>query len=180
MMKRVLCCALLAGACGVLTARAEETKPLSDAQFVMKASAAGLAEVNMGELAQKQAANPAVKKFAERMIQDHTKANKELIALANKQGLRVAPTMDAKHRELSTTMLRLSAAAFDRAYMDHQLKDHKMVIAMFEQESKDGKDEAVRAWAKKTLPTLREHEKLAKETEGKLGGGKEKAAARDR
>src|SRR3954465_15183313 len=63
---------------------AEEAKPLAgtDTQFLAKAIQDGMAEVDMGKTAEKKASNPEVKKFAERMVKDHTAAGKKLQALA--------------------------------------------------------------------------------------------------
>src|SRR5947209_866640 len=69
---------------------------ISDAQFVELASANDLAEINLGKMAATQASSPDVKKFAEHIVADHTKSSKLLLEIANKQGLKVAPMMDAK------------------------------------------------------------------------------------
>src|SRR5262245_58188613 len=65
---------------------AAEKKNLSDTDFAREVSAAGLAEVNLGRIGVQRAVNPEVRKFAQRMVDDHTKANQELITLANKKG----------------------------------------------------------------------------------------------
>src|SRR3954463_14728434 len=70
-----------------------EKKALSAQEFVTKASAAGLAEVNLSGLAKDRASRAEVKHFAEHMVTDHTKANAELLQLANTKSLRVAPRM---------------------------------------------------------------------------------------
>jgi len=166
---------MLLGACLVLTAgAADETgKAESDQQFVMKASPAGLGEGNLGGIAAKQAGDPAVKEFGQHMVKDHTKANAELIRLADKKKLKVAAEMDEKHKMLGDKLLKLSGAKFDREYMHSQVKDHKEAVSLFEKESKEGKDADLKQWAKKTLPTLREHFKMAKEIHGKMKGDKE-------
>src|SRR4051812_8834482 len=106
-MKRSWQGAILLALCvgGLMTVRAEDAvKGGTDETFVFKASAAGLAEVNMANIAVKQATNSEVKKFAEHMITDHTKANKELIDLANRVKFTVAPRMDAEHQTLATRL----------------------------------------------------------------------------
>jgi len=170
-MAKTLSCAALGLALVVMgLARAQDatTSDLTDDQFVLKASADGLAEVNLGRLAAKQATNPEVKKFGKHMVEDHSKANKELITLANKKRLKVAPTMDATHTQMFRKLSALKGAAFDREYMAGQLKDHKTAVSLFDSQSKNGKDEDLRKWAEKTLPTLREHLKMAQEVHGNL------------
>jgi len=173
-MRQSLQCAALTVAVLVLaTARGDESaKSGTDQTFVHKATAAGLAEVNLGTIAAKQASDPAVKKFGAMMVKDHTKANKELLSLANTKELKSATSMDEMHEKLSAKLLKLSGAEFDREYMASQVKDHEEAVALFEKQSKGGKDEDLRAWAKKTLPDLRHHLKMAKSIHGKLEGGK--------
>jgi len=174
-MTRLLCAVLFGAACAILTvAHAQDTaKGGKDQHFAKKATASGLAEVNLSNLAVKNASDAAVKKFAAHMIKDHTKANKELIALANKKKVSVATSMDAEHQTLEKKLIKLKGAEFDRAYMAGQVKDHKEAVSLFEKEAKDGTDEDFRAWAKKTLPTLREHLKMAQKVQDNLKGGKE-------
>ncbi len=161
-----LCCLAVAGAWAQVSDRA-----FDDQTFVMKASEAGLAEVNMGRVAAKRASNPAVKEFAERMVKDHSKANDELIALANKKRFKVAPRMDKTHQTMSDKLMASSGADFDRMYMEGQLKAHEKAVELFEKETKSGKDEQLKKWAEDTLPTLREHLKMAKDVQGRLKGG---------
>jgi len=150
----------------------KSTEATTDQQFVLKASAGGLAEVNMGRLAAKSASDPAVKKFGQHMVKDHDKANKELIDLANKQKFSVAARMDAEHQKLFDKLSKTTGAAFDREYMAGQVKDHEETVALFEKQAKNGKVSELKKWAEKTLPTLREHLKMAKEIQGNLKGSK--------
>jgi len=151
-------------------AREDETGKDDDQTFVTKASASGLAEVNISRLAARRASDSGVKEFAEKMIADHTKANKELIDLADKKRFKVASTMDEKHQKLSEKLSTIEGAAFDQAFMAGQVKDHEEAVSLFEKQSKSGKDSELKAWAKKTLPDLRHHLKMAKETRDKVKG----------
>jgi len=163
--------ALCIGVLGLVTVRAEDVaKGGTDETFVFKASAAGLAEVNLANIAVKQATNADVKKFAEHMITDHTKANKELIDLANKVKFTVAPRMDAEHQTLATRLAGLTGSDFDRTYMAGQVRDHEMAVTLFQDEAKNGTNDDLKKWAGKTLPTLRDHLKMAQDIQGKLKG----------
>ena len=180
MTRRMLGLAVLVLAGGMpLTVRAQKTeapaKPatVTDAQFVMQASATDLAEVNLGRIAARQATNPDVKQFAQRMVNDHSKSSTEMLALVNKkQGLPVAARMDQKHRALSDRLLQLRGADFDREYMTHMVEGHRQAVALFEAESANGKEADVKAFAAKHLPTIREHFKMAQDIANKLKGGK--------
>jgi putative membrane protein len=82
--------------------------------------------------------------------------------------------MDKKHREVMDHLLTLKGADFDHAFMKHMVSDHQEAIALFEREAKDGKDPELKDFASKTLPTLREHLKMAR----KIAGMEEKGGAR--
>jgi putative membrane protein len=147
----------------------EDNKGCNDQKFVTQASAAGLAEVNLSREAMQHATAANMKKFAQHMVEDHTKANMELNQLADKKGLRVAMSMDQKHQELADELARLTGAEFDRGYSDAMLMDHKEAVTLFSDEAKNGQDADVKAWAGKTLPTLKEHLKMAEELTGTKG-----------
>jgi putative membrane protein len=66
---------------------------------------------------------------------------------------------------------KLDGAAFDRAYVDDQIRDHDKTIALFEREVKSGKDPELKAFAEKTLPTLKEHRSMVQELKTKLAKG---------
>ncbi|HWQ34678.1 MAG TPA: DUF4142 domain-containing protein [Blastocatellia bacterium] len=143
--------------------------PAPDRTFMMKAAEGGMAEVALGELATKQAGSDDVKQFGQRMVDDHGKANRELMDLAARKGVTLPSDMGAKEKALKTKLEKLSGAEFDREYMREMLKDHEKDVAMFEKEAKNGRDAEVKAWAEQTLPTLRDHLKLARETASKTG-----------
>src|SRR5437763_16319174 len=94
--------------------RGDKGKAVSDEEFVKQASAAGLAEVNAADLALRFAGSPDVRMFAQQMKQDHTKANNELIGLANAKQLKMAEKMDAAHEKMYQKMGKLTGADFDK------------------------------------------------------------------
>ena len=137
--------------------------------FATKAAVGGLAEVQMGQLASDKATDPDVKTFAQRMVTDHTKANDELQQLATTKNWTLPSGLDAKHRAVKARLDRATGAAFDRAYMNAMVADHNADVAMFRAYAKSGVDADLKTWAGTTLPTLEEHQKMAKETAAKLG-----------
>jgi len=183
-MRRILPCAVIGLALlGLAMAQVADTPRTESPQdFVYKASAAGLAEVNLSMIGATNAGDGDVKKFAERMVDDHGKSNKELLALADKKRLSAAPRMDAEHDQMAGALARLKGSAFDREYMAGMVKDHREAVALFERQSKDGKDEDLKSWAEKTLPTLREHLKMAQDIHGRVkdtGGRDDKDRPKD-
>jgi putative membrane protein len=146
--------------------------PASDASFLKKAAQGGLAEVEMGKLAQDKASDADVKASGKRMVDDHGKANDELKSLAEQKGVAVPADLDAKDKAELDRLSKLSGPEFDRAYMKDMVSDHKKDVAEFQKESKAAKDPDVKSWAGKTLPTLEDHLKMAQDDWAKVGGAK--------
>jgi putative membrane protein len=140
-----------------------------DQKFVREATMGGNAEVELGKMAADKAANPQVKAFGQRMADDHSKAGDELVSLANRKQISVSIEMDAKEKALRDRLMKLNGAAFDRAYMSAMVRDHEEDVRAFETESRSGNDPDVKAWAAKTLPTLQEHLRLAREADRAVG-----------
>jgi len=134
----------------------------TDDAFMKTAAMAGLAEVEHGRLAAQNASAADVKQFAQRMVDDHSKAGDELKALASKKSVTLPAELDQKHRAVQEKFEKLKGPAFDKAYMAHMVTAHQQAVALFERESKGGKDADVKGWAAKTLPTVQEHLKMAR------------------
>jgi putative membrane protein len=134
----------------------------ADAKFMMSAAEDGMAEVELGKLAQSKAANDAVKQFGARMVTDHTKAGDELKGLASSKGVALPAGLDKKHQKQVDELSK--SKRFDHEYMEAMVSDHKKAVSLFRKESKSGKDAQVSAWATKTLPTLEDHLKMAQDT----------------
>jgi putative membrane protein len=145
--------------------------PADDKSFAEHAAIGGMAEVEMGKLAQQKAGSDQVKQFGQRMVDDHSKANEELKQVASAKGLTLPSDLDAKHKSKLEKLQKLSGAQFDKAYMDDMVADHKKDVSDFEKEAKAGKDSDVKGFASKTLPTLQEHLKLAESTHAAVKSG---------
>jgi putative membrane protein len=149
---------------------AKESRNSGDKEFVNKASACGLAEVNLSQLAVRFAQNASVKQFAQRLIADHNRANQELTQFANRRSIPLAKTMNEKHQKLYDKLTKMTGKDFDQTYMEAMVKDNEEAVKLFEKESKDGKDEAMKAWAGKLTPILKRHleksREICKQTKG--------------
>jgi len=146
--------------------------PAADKAFVEKAAVGGMAEVQMGKMAQQKGSSDQVKQFGGRMVDDHSKANDELKQIASAKGIALPTDLDAKHKSKMDKMEKLSGAQFDRAYMDEMVADHKQDVAEFKKQASSGKDSELKAFAAKTLPTLEDHLKMAQSTEAAVKGSK--------
>jgi putative membrane protein len=201
-----------------------------DRKFVMEAAHGGMMEVRMGRMAADKASNADVKAFGQRMVDDHSRANSELMALASQKGITLPGAadmsmtdqgasstssttaqssdqqssssssttsqpsstdaagqrharMDAntdmtmKDQENNNKLMGLSGDAFDREYMNMMVKDHEKDVKEFEKASTKAKDPDVRAFAAKTLPTLREHLQQARDIQSRVKGTKANSSA---
>lgn len=136
---------------------------MKDENFVRKAAQGGMAEVKLGQLAAEKGSNDAVKKFGQRMVDDHTKANDELKDIASKENLIVPTDMDAKDQAIYDRLSKLSGETFDKAYARDMVKDHQKDVAEFRREANSGKDDVIKSFASKTLPILEDHLKEARQ-----------------
>ncbi|GAB2980164.1 hypothetical protein GCM10027049_14450 [Mucilaginibacter puniceus] len=129
----------------------------ADAEFAVNAANGGMAEVALGEMAQTKASSEKVRAFANMMVMDHSKANDELMALAQIKNITLPDSVDADHKEKMNDLSKKSGNEFDKAYVDAMVDGHKKTVSMFEDASKNLKDADLKAFVDKTLPTLRMH-----------------------
>lgn len=150
--------------------QSKEAEPRGDdRKFATEAAQDGLAEVALGKLATQKASDPAVKAFGQHMVEDHGKANEELKSLAKQKGWTLPDEPAAKHKATQARLEKLEGAAFDSAYAQDMVKDHEHAVAAFERQAKGGGDPDLKAWASKTLPTLKSHLQDSRDLAGKVG-----------
>jgi putative membrane protein len=129
-----------------------------DRDFVTKAAQGGVFEVKSSELAlTKSGISPEMRSFAQMMVDDHGKANKELTDLARKKSITASTMLDSKHQAQLDELTALDGDAFDRAYREAQIKAHDGAIELFEKAAKDCDDADLKSFAQRTLPTLKTH-----------------------
>ena len=141
-----------------------------DSEFAMKAAQGGLAEVAEGQLAANKGSDPKVKEFGQKMVADHGKANDELKAAAQKSGITLPTEASKKEQDDANKLGKKQGKDFDADYAKMMVKDHEEDVALFQKEADSGSDPNLKAFAQKTLPTLKEHLSMAKELPG--AGGK--------
>jgi len=133
----------------------------ADIEFILQAAQGGMGEVELGRVASQQASRDEVKKFGQRMVDDHGRGDEELKALAQSRGISLPSDLEPKQKALKDRLAKLTGANFDRTYMRNMVADHKMDVAEFRREATSGRDPEVKAWAAKMLPTLEDHLKEA-------------------
>jgi putative membrane protein len=160
-------------------AKSEPAKPPSDAgdkvvtggdlAFMNDAAPGGMAEVEMGRMAVEQAASSEVKQFGQRMVDDHSKAGEELKQLAQQKKVMLPAETTPKQKETMDKLSKLKGMDFDREYVKGMVADHEKDVAAFEAVAKNGTDADVKAFAAKTLPTLKEHLQMIQTIAAKMG-----------
>ena len=123
---------LFAGALFLAASPAMAQAP-SDAQIASIVVTANQVDIDAGHLAEAKASNKDVKAFGTQMVTDHSGVNKQAVALVTK--LKVKPEDNATSRSLKSagadniaSLKKLSGAAFDKAYVDHEVTYHQQVL----------------------------------------------------
>ncbi|WP_157977571.1 DUF4142 domain-containing protein [Streptomyces triticisoli] len=136
----------------------------------MKTSAAGdLFEIQGGKLAQTHAHSAAVKQFGARLVSDHTKSSRDMKKLAAQLKVTLPTTPNSKQRAELARLSSLHGAEFDRQYRKTEISDHKMDISDAKKQISTGSNQQVINEARKDLPVLQAHLKLAEQTQSKVG-----------
>ncbi len=152
----------------MLTFAVTQANAAQDDGFVKKAARDGIAEVELAKLAADRASDPEVKQFAQRIQQDHQKANQELQQLASQKGISLPSDADRMHQKEEKTLSQLNGTDFDKSYIKELVKDHKKDVKEFDKEAKKGKDSDVKNWAAQNLNTLKDHLQTAQNLEARL------------
>jgi putative membrane protein len=139
-----------------------------DQDFMTNVAQGSMAEVSLGQLASSKTANADVKAFADRMVTDHTKLNDDLKQLAQTKGVILPADVDQASKDAADKLSKKSGKDFDKSYIGDMVAGHEKVVAAFEKEAKDGKDPDLKTWVTNSLPTIKDHLKMAKETKAKL------------
>src|SRR5689334_1615636 len=176
----LLTVALAAGTSLAIAADKGEKGQLSskDYKFAVDAAQGGMAEVQMGELAKQKATNPQVKSFADKMVTDHNKANDELKQIVSRKGATLPTDVGRKENSHYDSLQKENGADFDKAYVEHMVKDHKKDVKDFQDAAQNLTDPDLKAFAQKTLPTLQEHLQMIQQIEPQVSNKRVTATGR--
>jgi len=138
-----------------------ETAPNSlssqDKNFVMQAGQIGMLEVQLGRLAVQRGSSAGVKQYGQEMVEEHTRANQELMQLVMQKGVKLPTEMSTQNKALMDRLSGLSGTSFDSAYKQAMIESHNQAIALFQAQSQQGQDPELKAWATQKLPNLQAH-----------------------
>lgn len=141
--------------------------------FLQEAASAGMMEVELGNLASQKGSSQEVKDFGEKMVQDHTRSNAELMSIASQKNVDLPKSMMDEHQSMVDMLSNLSGEEFDKAYINHMAEDHEEDIEKFEEAANDVQDSDLKAFAQKTLPILQQHLQTVKQIQQNLENGGE-------
>ncbi|TPE42677.1 DUF4142 domain-containing protein [Pontibacter mangrovi] len=148
------------------TSMEDQMTEMSD--FMTKAASGGMMEVELGKMAQEKGQHADVKSFGQMMVTDHTKANDELKQLASQKNVTLPDSMGEKHMDHVKELQEKTGAEFDKAYMSLMVDDHEEDVKMFEDAAENMQDADVKAFASKTVTTLRQHLDRAQQIDSTL------------
>lgn len=156
---------LMTVSAGGAMAQSDDTK-----SFVEKASVSGLYEVESSKLALEKSKDADIRKFAQRMIDDHAKASAELKAAVTKSKLDsslIKTRLDENHADLLKELNGKSGNEFNEEYLDQQEDAHDAAVKLFRDYADDGDDANLKAFAQKNAPALEQHDDMVKDLEDK-------------
>jgi putative membrane protein len=156
--------ALLATVFLALSASAETSLSHADKSFIEKAAKCSTGEADISRVIADRTQNPAVRTFAQKMVDDHGSANKALATLAASKGVE----LPAKDMADANKWSSKSGKGLDEDYMDKMVSDHKDAVELFQKEADKGEDAETKAFARDTLPTLQHHLEMALDLEKTL------------
>jgi putative membrane protein len=144
-------------------AGAQKQESLEPKDFLKEAAQCNMMELKLSKLAAQRAQNPSLKQFAERLVQDHAKADKELKQLAERKGVSIPSDLEEKHQKHVEHFSSLSGEEFDKAFAKHMVKDHKKEVARYEKVAEKATDPELQSFARNALPALRTHLQMARQ-----------------
>jgi putative membrane protein len=144
-------------------AQVNPTLSTSDASFMTSAARGGMAEVQLGELAERNGRSAAVKRFGRLMVSDHGRANQQMMALAQQKQITPPGGIGAEQQQIYDDLAKLRGSAFDRGYAQAMVRDHQDDLRAYQDEAQNGTDPDVKAIAARQVPILQEHLHMAEQ-----------------
>lgn len=146
-----------------VTEGSKMTKAVTPQSFASQAAIISKAEIELGQLALKNTQDEKVRTYAQRMVKDHSAADKKLQAIAAKENLQLPQSLDKEHESLKSKLQGLKGEDFDRAYVQAMAKGHDKAVALFESASQQPQMPGeLKQFAASTLPTLEQHQEMAR------------------
>ena len=140
-----------------------------DTEYLQKTAQGTMAEVKMGEMAQKQAADERVKQFGKRMVDDHGKDLQNIRQLASQKHVTLPDAPDEKQTKEAEKLAKLSGTDFDKEYVKYEMKDHEDDVKESGKTMKKATDPDVKNFASAEYQTVVAHKKEIDAIHSQLG-----------
>jgi len=134
-----------------------QSKEGQDEKFFQEAVVNSMVGVSLGKIAQTNGVSKQVKTLAKIMIEDHSRANQELMDLARKANWKPPIAMDAAAQAKVDRLSHIKGDEFDYVYLKEMEVDHKRDIQEFQKEVKEGGNANLKSWAAKKVSMLESH-----------------------
>lgn len=148
--------------------KASEAPDQTAQKFLSYAAEDNQAEIRLCLMAEKRAANPALKAFARLMVDDHVEVESRLAALGNELQIDLTDDVGKEGEQTLAKLKPLNGQEFERQFMQAQIKDHSDDIEKYSNEKKTTKNERIRQFATETIPILQQHLALARAVDAQL------------
>jgi putative membrane protein len=155
MMKRAISILFVLSSFGLAKAQSPSADTTAR-YFLIHASIGNLQEISSGKLAMQKGTTPEIRVFGKMMIDDHGKAEEQLLLVAKRQGI-LLPQAATEMPVADLNFKKAQGTDFDRLYVHAMVPGHRQTVMMFSDYALTGKNPAVKAFAGQTLPTLKEH-----------------------
>jgi putative membrane protein len=152
------------------SSQSSATQSADDSKFLQEAIRGNMAEVKMGQLALQRAQSKDVRDYGQMLVDDHSKANKNATAAAQKMNVTPPTEPSAKQKATYDAMAKLSGNQFDSMFISHMVQDHEEDVAKYTAQAQSGDSSKATDYAKDTLPTLKTHLSKAQSIESKMSG----------
>jgi putative membrane protein len=148
-----------------------------DQKFVKNAAEGGMAEVKLGQLAAQKATNPDVKAFGQKMVDDHTNLSNQLMPVAQRMGITPPTQLDKKDQAEYDRLNALSGDAFDKAYVQAMVADHKKDLREFKYEASNTNNADLKQVVQQGAQVIQQHYQAVQKLASEVGASGKTASA---
>lgn len=125
--------------------------------FINKAAAGGMMEVQLGQLAAEKATTPEVKNFGQMMVTEHSKANEQLKSVAQSMQVNLPASLPEDKMQKVNEMKGLTGEEFTKRYVNEMVADHQADISLLEDARPNVTNPQLKSWIESTLPVMQQH-----------------------
>ena len=154
---------------GMLAGMSADRLAVPDSHFVRMAASGSQLEIRLGQYAKQNAKAESVQRFADRMIQDHTKMTSWLQAATKTAEMDMPSGMMPEHEAVYDSLTQLKGSEFDSSYARHMVQDHAQDVPQFAAEAKVAEHPAIRSFASRSDSLLQRHLRLSFNLAQKVG-----------